>query len=315
MRPLGRRAALGLALTGLGVVGCGASDPTTSGVGTGVASSGPAAPAPVSGPADLAAVSDSLAAVPGADASASTTAGRGPAVSAGGSCDLEVAEALAERHPEVRQFVVTSTSSWSATTGRVDVAVRLPSDIWACQLGSFDAMVGRAGTRPLLDRRSGDGTTPAGVFPLGTTTAWDGQAFQFFGNGADPGVRASYRDVRRGDCWGATPGAATYNHLVLDTRCDSGDDEYLPSITGAYVHAAVIGANNEPDVSGDAPDEIPYAAAIFLHRHAYAGTSPKPTSGCVSLSLDDLVATLVTIDPELEPRFAIGPRDWLLKEA
>lgn len=63
---------------------------------------------------------------------------------------------------------------------------------------------GRNGTRPLADRRSGDGTAPAGVFPLGTVRAWDGQEFQFFGNRPDPGVRGSYRDVRHEDCWGAT---------------------------------------------------------------------------------------------------------------
>ena len=34
------------------------------------------------------------------------------------------------------------------------------------------------GSRPLVDRRSGDGTAPAGVFPLATVEAWDGQQFR-----------------------------------------------------------------------------------------------------------------------------------------
>ncbi len=46
------------------------------------------------------------------------------------------------------------------------------------------------------------------------------------------------------------------------------DDEWLAGFGDVYSHAAVIGANLDP-ISGDAPGEIPYAAAIFLHRHSY----------------------------------------------
>ncbi len=236
---------------------------------------------------------------------------RGVAAGQGQTCDLDTVEALASRHPEVGQWIVTRTDSWSATAGRFDLATRRPDGTWSCRIGDREALVGRTGTRPLLERRSGDGTTPAGVFPLGTTTAWDGQAFQFFGNGPDPGVRGTYRSVQPGDCWGATPGQSTYNHLFKSTACAGAGDEYLPSFTGSYVHAAVIGANNEPSVSGDAPGETPYAAAIFLHRHAYNGTVAKPTSGCVSLAIEDLVLALTAIDPGASPHFAIGPTEWL----
>ncbi|HEY5874999.1 MAG TPA: hypothetical protein VIT64_06845, partial [Ilumatobacteraceae bacterium] len=231
-------------------------------------------------------------------AEATTTAIRLEPTTVGAVCDLETIAAVAARHPEAGQLIVTRTPSWSSTTGVLDVAIRSGGG-WVCQRGGQVAMVGRTGTRPLAERRSGDGTAPAGVFPLGTTTAWDGQAFQFFGNGADPGVRGVYRAVQPGDCWGATPGRSTYNHLYRSSAgsCPS-PDEYLPSITGSYVHAAVIGANNEPEVSGDAPGETPFAAAIFLHRHSYtAGGAVKPTSGCVSLAIEDLVPTLALIDP------------------
>ena len=245
----------------------------------------------------------------------SAPATRGPSATAAAQCDLALIGALAARHPEAGQWIVTTSDTFAATSGSVQVAVRVAGR-WACQRGPQPAMLGRAGARPLTERRSGDDTTPAGVFPLGTATAWDGETFQFFGNDDDPGVRGAHRAVRAGDCWGATPGTSTYNHLFRAdlSRC-TGDDEYLPAITGAYAHAALIGANGEPSVSGDAPGEPAYAAAIFLHRHAYSGTSPKATSGCVSLALDDLVATLRLIDPARAPRFAIGPLEWLLTEA
>ncbi|MEQ1703040.1 MAG: L,D-transpeptidase family protein, partial [Ilumatobacteraceae bacterium] len=165
-----------------------------------------------------------------------------------------------------------------------------------------------------IGRRSGDGTTPAGVFPLGVMTAWDGQVFSFFGNSADPGVSAgTYRAVEYGDCFGATANTSRYGHLVYRTpaNCPGPDDEYLPSITGAYQHAALIGANMEPNVSGDAPGEIPYASAIFLHRYSYDGNgNSRPTSGCVSLNITNLQNVLRQMQPGV--LFAIGEDGWLL---
>ena len=231
------------------------------------------------------------------------------------TCDLDTVEALSARHPEVRQFVVAATADFSATTGTVWLAVRSVDGTWRCQRGPQTARFGRSGTRPLLDRRSGDGTTPAGVFPLGVVTAWDGEVFSMFGNSPDPGVLAPYRAVRHEDCWGATANTSRYQHLVDRPSCPGPDDEWLPGIGDVYSHAAVIGANLDP-ISGDDPGETPYAAAIFLHRHSYfSATTTKATSGCISLAYTDLVATLRLIDPARSPHFAIGPIDWLRSSA
>lgn len=241
-------------------------------------------------------------------------ADRDVAFSTVATCDLTTVAALAARHPDVRQFVVMATGDFDAVTGTVEVAVRTERGDWRCRRGPQPAMFGRAGTRPLIERRSGDGTTPSGVFPLGEVTAWDGETFSMFGNQADPGVLAPYRSVRPEDCWGATPGTSRYQHLVALPGC-AGPDEWLQDFGEAYAHAAVIGANLDP-ISGDEPGETPYAAAIFLHRTSYtSGGAGKPTSGCVSLGDDDLVATLRGIDPALDPHFAIGPRAWLRSTA
>lgn len=245
---------------------------------------------------------------------ATTDADRRLDIELGATCDLALVQALAARHPDVQQFVTVAADSWTATTARVEMA-GFEGSRWVCQSGAKVAMVGANGTRPLVDRRSGDDTAPAGVFPLGTQTAWDGQQFQFFGNSPDPGVRGTYRAVQSADCWGATPGAATYQRLYERANCPGPDDEWLPRFGDVYSHAAVIGANLT-NVSGDAPGEPAYAAAIFLHRHNYAGgAQPRPTSGCVSLATADLVAVLRSIDPELNPHFAIGERTWLLTTA
>ncbi|MDO8389323.1 MAG: hypothetical protein Q7V57_02460 [Actinomycetota bacterium] len=223
-----------------------------------------------------------------------------------------VAAQVEVAHPGTTQVVVVLAAATSASRATLQVAERTPTG-WTCA-APMDARVGRNGVRPLLDRRSGDGTTPAGVFGLGMMTAYDGQVFSFFGNSPDPGVTAgAYRAVREGDCFGATPNHPDYGHLVQRpaAQCPGPDDEYLPQITGAYEHAALIGANMEPEVSGDAPGEVPYAAAIFLHRFSYDGAgNTKPTAGCVSLGHDDLVTVLTTLRADV--RFAIGTNDWLL---
>lgn len=244
------------------------------------------------------------------EATVSERATRDAPFAADVDCDLATVAVLADRHPQVRQFVVMATDSFSATSGTVEVAVRTVDGVWRCQRPAQPATFGRAGTRPLVERWSGDGTTPAGVFPLGLVEAWDGQRFSVFGNDPDPGTLVPYRDVREEDCWGATANTARYQHLVRRPRC-SGPDEWLPSFGDAYAHAAVIGANLDP-ISGDAPGETPYAAAIFLHRNSYdARGVAKPTSGCVSLAHSDLVDTIRLLDHRLAPHFAIGPTDWL----
>ena len=60
------------------------------------------------------------------------------------------------------------------------------------------------------------------------------------------------------------------------------------------------------DRVGARPGETPRAAAIFLHAHTYdsAGRT-KPTSGCVSLAVDDLAGVLRQLTPG-QTWFVIG---------
>ena len=226
-----------------------------------------------------------------------------------------IAVAVEARHPGHDVQVIVRADDATATDAVVEIARRSDSS-WTCE-PPMAARLGRSGFRVLADRRSGDGTTPAGVFPLATMTAPDGERFSFFGNAPDPGVSAgTYREVRTGDCFGATPNTPGYGHLRNDTTCAGADDEYLPRFVRTYTTAALIGANMEPEVSGDAPGEVPYAAAIFLHHHNYvSGTSgpTRPTSGCVSLAQADLTAVLLALTPDAV--FSMGTTAHLLTGA
>jgi L,D-peptidoglycan transpeptidase YkuD (ErfK/YbiS/YcfS/YnhG family) len=213
-----------------------------------------------------------------------------PAPSGGGSCTPPTGVPAA-----ARQVVVVTASGSRAD---VDLLVHDGSR-WTCSRMNMSGRVGSNGVRTLAQRRSGDGTTPGGVFPLGWMTAPDGQTFQFFGNGVNPGVRGTWRQVKRGDCWGATPNTADYNTLVTRSaaNCQS-PDEFLINFQGAYSRAALIGANMGPNRSGNNAGEPALAAAIFLHRHSYdASGNSRPTAGCVSLNNDNLIYVLQRLAP------------------
>ena len=246
-----------------------------------------------------------------ATAIATTPADRGKGPQPTSACQ-QVAYNVGQSHPGSTQVVVVLAPTATSSSGTLQVA-QMGVLGWECG-ATMPARVGMNGVRPLLQRRSGDGTTPAGVFPLGLMTAWDGQQFSSFGNSADPGVTAGpYRRVRAGDCFGATPNHRDYGHLVFRSAaaCPGPDDEYLPAVGSTYEHAVLIGANMEPNVSGDADGEIPYASAIFLHRFSYeANGNSKPTSGCVSLNHANLVSVLRALQPGA--LFAIGDTAWLL---
>jgi len=226
-------------------------------------------------------------------------------------CDAEVLQRLIASDPTVSQWIMVVVPSTSSTNGTLAMAT-VVADTWVCTIQQTPAEVGRKGIRPLLLRRSGDDTTPSGTFPLGVVNTPQGPV-SFFGNSADPGALGPYRRVQPGDCYGANPNTAGYGHWRVDATGCTGDDELLAVNVQAYEHAVLIGANTEPDVSGDAAGETPYASAIFLHRTTLdAAGQPKPTSGCVSIGHNQLVTAVRTIDPQLKPTFAIGTRADLL---
>lgn len=226
-------------------------------------------------------------------------------------CDADILQRLVANDPSVAQWIMVSVPTADSTRGELAIAT-VQANVWVCTLPATAAQVGRQGVRPLLQRRSGDDTTPSGVFPLGVVATPSGPV-SFFGNSADPGARSPYRRVRAGDCYGANPNTPGYGHWRLDPSGCVGDDELLALNVVAYEHAVLIGANTEPAVSGDAPGETAYAAAIFLHRTTLTSSgAPKPTSGCVSIGHAQLVTAVQVIDPMLRPHFAIGTRADLL---
>ena len=184
----------------------------------------------------------------------------------GGAGQLIVVEVGARRP--------TRTPSCRRSTG---------SAVWVPALAPTTARIGRSGVSS--DHHEGDGTTPAGVFTL----------TEAFGNGPDPGSRLPYRPVHDQDYWVTDPTSPLYNTWQQGPpagRCRR------PRRCGrsptSYRHAVVIDYNRSPVVPGR-------GSAMFLHVR-----NENPTSGCVAVDLDRMVAIIRWLDPAKAPKIAIG---------
>ena len=165
---------------------------------------------------------------------------------------------------------------------------------WRQSAGPWIAWLGGNGTSPF--KREGDRRTPTGIFGFLPT---------MYGISPSPGVRYGYHRVVCGDWWVEDPASAYYNRF-RHVRCGSRppfrttSEDMSRSLT-AYQHLAVIAYNTNPVVPGR-------GSGIFFHV-----STGRPTLGCVSLPLPQLVATLRWLRPAAAPLIAIGTAADLLR--
>ncbi len=191
-----------------------------------------------------------------------------------------------------RQLIVVTSTSWSSTSGTLTTYEKVGT-AWKAVLVGVPVRLGRNGFN--AHHHEGDGTTPAGSFPI----------IGVMGRQPNPGVRFPYRQLVPGDCWISDVRSPAYNQLVKATPCVSPNEDVYRIGAGAYRYAAITGYNTSPVVPGA-------GSAIFLHRHSYdAAGRTLPTSGCVSMAEPELVALLRWLDPTAQPRIAMGPASWL----
>ena len=160
--------------------------------------------------------------------------------------------------------------------------------------GPWSARLGAAGLS--AHKREGDGATPTGTYRLGRTV---------YGTGPDPGIRLRFHRLVCGDWWDEDPGSPTYNrfrHVPCGStppfRVTSEDMSRSPT---AYRHLAVIAYNTNPIVPGR-------GSGIFLHA-----STGRPTLGCVSLPVPQLLRVLRWLRPGSSPLIAIGTRQQIAR--
>lgn len=160
---------------------------------------------------------------------------------------------------------------------RGDVVEVWPPDLLEWQGRRYRCALGRNGV--VIDKREGDGGTPAGILPLRRVLyRADRIPAPVTGLPASP--------IRHNDGWCDDPADPAYNLPVgLPYR---GRHEELWREDGVYDLIAVLGWN-------DGPIEPGRGSAIFMH---VARPNYEPTEGCIALSLIDLLEVLADCRPD-----------------
>ncbi len=204
---------------------------------------------------------------------------------AAGDCPPTLANQLASTGTGT-QLVTVVTARRTSTSGMLRIW-RKAGGCWLPVAGPWAAWVGQRGVSE--SRREGDRTTPSGAFGFNRT---------MFGVAPNPGVRYRYHRIVCGDWWVEDPRSRYYNRFY-HAPCgrpppfSTTSDDMSRSPT-AYRHLAVISYNTNPVVPGR-------GSGIFLHA-----STGRPTIGCVSLPLPQLLRVLRWLRPERSPTIVIG---------
>jgi L,D-peptidoglycan transpeptidase YkuD (ErfK/YbiS/YcfS/YnhG family) len=197
------------------------------------------------------------------------------------------------RHVDGAKQVIVVTSRSSTSSVATLRAFDEVNGVWRRAFGPMTARVGLNGWSPPRRRREGDGTTPEGMYTLGTT---------IYGTGTKPRAAYRFHHLVPGDYWDENPATGTaYNTFRHSANADcatnpyGGATECLWLERVPYAYFAVINFN--------IPATGPYGSAIFLHVG-----SVHATAGCVSIAQRNLVRILDWLRPSAAPRIVLaGP--------
>ena len=131
--------------------------------------------------------------------------------------------------------------------------------------------IGRGGI--IVAKKEGDGTTPAGSFPLRRVHYRPDRL-------AVPATGLAVRALKTEDGWCDDPADDAYNRLV--TRPFKASLEILWRQDRVYDLIVELGHNDDPVKPG-------LGSAIFVH---VATPDFSPTEGCIALALEDLLDLL-----------------------
>jgi len=170
-----------------------------------------------------------------------------------------------------------------ASSNRNIIQVRAPAGSTTGKLlfqgREYACALGRSGI--LHPKHEGDGGTPTGIFPLREVRYRPDRV-------AAPKSGLPIYKAAPTDGWCDDPQDPAYNRLVrLPYRADA---ETMWRDDPLYDVLAVIGYNDAPPVPGA-------GSAIFLHVARQNGNALLPTSGCVSMRIEHVLAVLAACSP------------------
>jgi len=141
----------------------------------------------------------------------------------------------------------------------------------------YRCALGHGGVR--IDKREGDGATPAGRYPLRRVLYRPDRL-------SAPATLLPVAALRPDDGWCDDPADPQYNRPVR-LPCAARHEE-LWRADALYDVVVVIGHNDAPAVAG-------MGSAIFIH---VASAGYQPTQGCVALARQDLLDVLAGAGPD-----------------
>jgi len=203
-----------------------------------------------------------------------------------------------------RQVVVVTASSWSTSYATVRT-YRKDNTGWHAQFAPMNARIGSRGFAPFGNRRQNSGATPAGTFAL----------LRAFGAAADPGTALPYHQFDRNDWWPYDPrDPRTYNVAQFHGRSSATHwrpswAEHLWDFRDQYAYAVVLDYNLPGGLYRAGSQRFATRTAdtragggIFLHVQA-----PRPTAGCVAVSLVGMRSIIRWLDPAQHPVIVMAP--------
>ncbi len=206
-------------------------------------------------------------------------------------------------NPATLQAIVVKNTEWASSYAQVETWSRTASNQPWTMLRRASGRVGRNGIR--LNRREGDGTTPAGGFLL----PWG------FGAAPNPNAKGmTWRQFDSNDWWvGDNADPPTYNTYQTSrpasAKWQTSRAEHLWDFRTAYKYAWVVNFNRPRYGTRPATEPQPdlhAGSAIFLH----VGTGA--TAGCVAVPEERALSISRWLDPAKRPVVIIGEDNWLL---
>ena len=205
--------------------------------------------------------------------------------------------------PNSLQALVVKNTAWDSSYAEVESWWRSSAGAPWQMLRRAPGRVGYNGIK--LDRHEGDGTTPAGMFPI----LWG------FGTGPNPNAKGMTWHTFDGNDWWAEDSldAPTYNTYQTSrpatAKWRTNHAEHLADFPVLYQYAWVIGFNRPRFGTRPATEPQPNLTAgsgIFFH----VGTGS--TAGCVAVPQARALSISQWLDPGKHPVILIGEDNWLM---